>query len=444
MGEVNQTPLFDSRVVQLVRDQLNSLNKSNDDESRLRSSALTRFLEKKKNKDQSKLFESLPYADLMIKQDFVLYHEQKMTRLSGSELDLGENQSYSGILDITEERITVWLQEELIQSGVVFEVVKPAVNGHWGYLTKFVEEIRIEADEEFFDLSIGLFRNLVELYIPKSVIIEKPLMIRLRIQKKSEFFSNIVMIRLSDSAQAKVLLDVQSSCGEKHQNIIPLVMTTKLGENSELEFIESQVLAETDWYLPYEKIEIGKNATFNRFIVDRGSGLNKRYVSIHMNHVEAQARITGVYMADGGQRFIYDTYQNHVASYTQTDLLFKGVLEGKSSALWKGNVYVGKDTHGVDGYQMNNNLLLSESTRAEAIPGLEILSDDVKCSHGVTLSSIDPDQLFYLESRGIAPSTAVDLIKAGFIESAVSRINDPAIKNIALEMIKVDINQIYK
>jgi len=154
-----------------------------------------------------------------------------------------------------------------------------------------------------------------------------------------------------------------------------------------------------------------------------------------MTENDGQANITGVYLANNEQQIIYDTHQNHLASDTRTDLLFRGVLEGHSSALWKGNVFVAQGTYGVDGFQLNNHLLISENARAESIPGLEILSDEVKCSHGVTLSSIDPDQLFYLQSRGMETESAVQLIKAGYIESAVARIGDGTIRQLAMDRI---------
>ena len=132
--------------------------------------------------------------------------------------------------------------------------------------------------------------------------------------------------------------------------------------------------------------------------------------------------MTGVYLPKSSQKYFYNTQQNHLASDTTSTLMFKGVLEDAAYTLWKGNIYVKECARGTDGYQLNNTLLLNPATHAESIPGLEISTDDVKCSHGVTLSSVDKDQLFYLQTRGIGEVEGKNLIVDGFIRSAFKRI----------------------
>jgi len=150
----------------------------------------------------------------------------------------------------------------------------------------------------------------------------------------------------------------------------------------------------------------------------------------------SDATLSGIYHAGESRQFIYNTRQDHLASNTISNLLFKGVLSKNAYALWQGNIFVGYGTHGVDGYQMNRNLLLGENVQAQSIPGLEILTDDVKCSHGVAMSSIDEDQLFYLSSRGIDETTAAKLIVDGFIEDGLKRIKDKRLHNYAARMVR--------
>jgi Fe-S cluster assembly protein SufD len=136
------------------------------------------------------------------------------------------------------------------------------------------------------------------------------------------------------------------------------------------------------------------------------------------------ANITGVYNPKNGQRFYYDTQQNHNASYTESDLLYKGVLGKKAYSSWKGNILISQNTRGTNGYQSNDNLMIDPFSEAESIPGLEIMTDDVRCSHGVTMSNIDKNQMFYLQSRGINKEDAEKLIVDGFLSSAVKRMAD--------------------
>ena len=131
---------------------------------------------------------------------------------------------------------------------------------------------------------------------------------------------------------------------------------------------------------------------------------------------------TGFYFTDGVQHFDHDTQQNHLAPNTMSDLLFKGALREHSRSVWQGMIYVAPGAQKTDGYQANRNLLLDSNARADSIPGLEILADDVRCTHGATIGKIDPDQVFYLRSRGIPDKESERLIVEGFFDPIMQRI----------------------
>ena len=107
---------------------------------------------------------------------------------------------------------------------------------------------------------------------------------------------------------------------------------------------------------------------------------------------------------DGEQHLDHDTQQNHNAPHTTSDLLFKGALRDQSRSVWQGMIYVAPGAQKTNGYQANRNLVLSRGARANSIPGLEILADDVRCTHGATVGQLDEEQMFYLLSRGRAAS----------------------------------------
>jgi Fe-S cluster assembly protein SufD len=132
--------------------------------------------------------------------------------------------------------------------------------------------------------------------------------------------------------------------------------------------------------------------------------------------------MTGFYFASSEQHLDHDTQQNHLAPKTTSDLLYKGVVTGKSRSVWQGMIYVAPAAFGTDGYQANRNLILSRNARADSIPGLEILADDVRCTHGATAGKIDLEQLFYLGSRGIPNEEARKIIVDGFFEPVMNRI----------------------
>jgi Fe-S cluster assembly protein SufD len=132
--------------------------------------------------------------------------------------------------------------------------------------------------------------------------------------------------------------------------------------------------------------------------------------------------MSGFYFADHDQHLDHDTQQNHLAAHTTSDLLFKGALLENSRSVWQGMIYVAPGAQKTDGYQANRNLLLSKAARADSIPGLEILADDVRCTHGATVGKIDQDLVFYLVSRGIPRLEAERLIVEGFFDPIMQRI----------------------
>jgi Fe-S cluster assembly protein SufD len=139
-------------------------------------------------------------------------------------------------------------------------------------------------------------------------------------------------------------------------------------------------------------------------------------------------RMSGFYFTDHDQHLDHDTQQNHLAVNTTSDLLFKGALLGESRSVWQGMIYVAPGAIKTDGYQANRNLVLSPKARADSIPGLEILADDVRCTHGATVGKIDASQVFYLRSRGIPQLDAEKLIVEGFFDPIMQRIPFEGVK----------------
>ena len=136
----------------------------------------------------------------------------------------------------------------------------------------------------------------------------------------------------------------------------------------------------------------------------------------------ATSRVTGAYFADGTQHLDYDTFQEHIAPNTTSDFAFKGALRDEARTVWRGMIRVEPDAQKTNAYQENRNLLLSKTAHADSIPGLEILANDVRCTHGATLGQVDRDQLFYLMARGLSRAEAERLIVRGFFQDVLDRV----------------------
>ena len=136
----------------------------------------------------------------------------------------------------------------------------------------------------------------------------------------------------------------------------------------------------------------------------------------------ATSRVTGAYFADGTQHLDYDTFQEHIAPSTESDFAFKGALREQARAVWRGMIRVEQEAQKTNAYQENRNLLLSPEAHADSIPGLEILANDVRCTHGATLGRVNREELFYLMSRGLSRAEAERLIVRGFFQDILDRI----------------------
>jgi Fe-S cluster assembly protein SufD len=142
----------------------------------------------------------------------------------------------------------------------------------------------------------------------------------------------------------------------------------------------------------------------------------------------ANVKLTGAYVLGGRQELDYDTYQQHAAPNTYSDLAFKGVLADKSKSVWRGMIAVDRGAQGTDAYQENRNLLLHNGCHADSIPGLQIEANEVRCTHGATIAKVEPEQLFYLMARGLSREAAVQLLVRGFFAPILARVADETLR----------------
>jgi Fe-S cluster assembly protein SufD len=142
----------------------------------------------------------------------------------------------------------------------------------------------------------------------------------------------------------------------------------------------------------------------------------------------SHAKVTGAYAPHGRQHVDFHTTQEHGAPNTTSDLAFRGLLGGRSSAVWRGMIKVDPGAQQTDAFQECRNLLLSKNAHADAIPGLEILANDVRCTHAAAIAQIDKDQLFYLESRGLPEAASQRLVIEGFMSELVQRFEEGPIR----------------
>lgn len=173
---------------------------------------------------------------------------------------------------------------------------------------------------------------------------------------------------------------------------------------------------------------LGANAAYDTTTINLGAALSRHDISITMDHEGASCAVDGLYMVDGSQHTDTHSVIDHRQPHCSSRQLYKGILDGKSRAVFNGKVFVRHGAQRTDAQQTNKNLLLSNDAQVDTKPQLEIYADDVKCTHGAAIGQLDEDQRFYLESRGINPALAKNMLTYGFAEEVIEKIKIESIK----------------
>lgn len=338
------------------------------------------------------------------------------------------DQEHAGQIIETDEIAGIRLDDDLAKLGVIFTDLKTAEKKHSAILKKILGKIIDPKEGKFSSLTNAFARFGILLYVPKGLKVQKPLHSLLWANSiLKAYFSHILIFLDEDSSIT--LVHESASKGGDEQSMHAGIVEIHLCENSHLNFIELQSLGKNVWNFSHERARLEKNSSMDWIFGAIGSHLTKNFSTIDLVGEGSIGKMSGFYFTDKDQHLDHDTQQNHNAPNTTSDLLFKGALTGSSRSVWQGMIYVAPRAFGADGYQANRNLVLSKNARADSIPGLEILADDVRCTHGATVGKIDPDQSFYLQSRGLTKQEAERLIVEGFFDPIMQRIPFEGVRN---------------
>lgn len=336
---------------------------------------------------------------------------------------------HAGQIIITPGGTTSSIDQSLSDLGVVFVDLNTAEQNH-PELIKLIMGKVVKSDEgKFAAMGSALAEDGVLVYVPKNVKVEQPLhSVFWGPGIELAYFSHI-LIWLEEGASLTYVHESASLDEPKGQTMHTGLIEINVESGANLRFVELQSWGEHVWNFTHKRARVGKDANLDWVFAAVGSHLTKDFSDLDLVGEGAVGRMSGFYFTDKDQHLDHDTQQNHYAPNTTSDLLFKGALMEHSRSVWQGMIYVAPGAQKTDGYQANRNLVLSRQARADSIPGLEIMADDVRCTHGATVGKIDPDELFYLQSRGIDIPEAERLIVQGFFEPIMQRIPFDGVKN---------------
>src|SRR5437588_1089366 len=263
------------------------------------------------------------------------------------------------------------------------------------------------------------FRGGGYVYVPKDVALDRPILVTTIQATGRTELDRRTLIVLEPGSQAEVWEQYLSSgdLDALFNTVVELVVK----DNAHLRYVCGQGLSERSWVFGTQRAEVGRDGTLDWVALGFGSAAGRVRMETRLGGPGADARVTGAYASHARQHIDFDTTQEHAAPSTTSDLAFRGVLQGRSSAVWKGNIIVDPGAQKTDAFQESRNLLLSKRAHADAIPGLEIQANDVRCTHAAAIAQVDKEQVFYLMSRGLRREQATRLVIDGFLQALVDR-----------------------
>ena len=291
------------------------------------------------------------------------------------------------------------------------------------------------SDDPFVARNDAAWRGGAFVYVPKGKRLETPAQIAAVHDADRAALGFRTLIVLEEGAEAEIW-EQWLGTDEERAGLFNTVTEIFVGPAANLRYVSAQGLGRRSWVFATQRAEVERDATLDWVALGFGSARGKVRMETRLAGPGSSARVTGAYAGDGEQHLDFDTTQEHAAPNTTSDLAFRGVLDDSATAVWRGMIRVDPGAQQTDAFQESRNLLLSKSAHADAIPGLEIEANDVRCTHAAAVAQIDAEQLHYLRSHGISPAEAKRLIIEGFLEALVERLHPGPVKaavSVALE-----------
>ena len=299
----------------------------------------------------------------------------------------------------------------------------------------------VPAEDPFVARNEANWTDGVLVYVPRNVVCEEAIKVRLDLDSPGAAVHWRTLIVLEEGAQAEVWEHYGSESDETDA-MLNTVVELSVGQNANLHYIATQDISEKAWLFSSQRSEVERDGKLDWAALGFGGGNGKVRMTTNLAGQGSEARVTGGYAGGNSQHLDYDTLQEHAAEDTFSDLAFRGVLANSSTAVWRGMIKVDEGAQRTDAFQECRNMLLSPDAHADAIPGLEILADDVACTHAAAIAQVDKDQLFYLNSRGLSEEEGRSLVVEGFLQALVERLGEGPVRDEIAARIEARLDEI--
>lgn len=284
-------------------------------------------------------------------------------------------------------------------------------------------------ESAFTALNTAFIREGVLIYLPRGSRLTSPVQLLFMASAGGAgeiCFPRVLVVAEPGSAGSLVESYVSDGAERYWTNAVTEVV---LKADSKIEHVRLQRESQNAFHTAVTHASLGRNSSYNTTSITFGAQLSRHDIHVSLDDERAECWVDGLYMVGGAQHADTHSVIDHRVPHCTSHQLYKGILDGKSRAVFNGKVFVRPGARGTDAIQTNRNLLLSTDAHVDTKPQLEIYNDDVKCAHGATVGQLEEEELFYLLSRGLRPDLARNLLTYGFAEEVINKINVASIKN---------------
>lgn len=317
------------------------------------------------------------------------------------------------------------LDPKWAEKGVIFGNIVDLLEDHGELVQKYLFKLVDGKVDRFAALHQAIWTTGTFLYVPRNVVIDQPIHTLVTISDGGVDFSHTLIV-LEEGAEATVLAELNNPEGESglHNGGIEIFV----GDRANLRYVNLQDWSQKVWHFAHQKATVGRDANLQWTVGALGSRLAKVNQHVALAGERANCQVNGVMFTENKQHLSYHTMQHHEQPHCTSDFLYKSALQDVSRTVWRGMIKVDQVAQKTDGYQRNDNLLLSTKARADSIPGLEIEADDVRCTHGSTSGRVDEELIFYAQCRGFTRKEAIRAIVTGFFQQVFDRITIESVR----------------
>jgi Fe-S cluster assembly protein SufD len=319
------------------------------------------------------------------------------------------------------------LKPKWAEKGVLFGSLDELVAEHGDLIGRHLLTQAVDPlYDRFAALHAACWSGGSLLYVPRGVVIDEPLHSLSAMSDGAVDFGHTLVI-LDEGAEATMLTESASfhdTDGGFHCGAVEIIQ----GPGSHLRYVTLQEWGKGVWHFAHQKALVDRDASLQWTIAAMGSRLAKVNQQVGLIGPGANSQVNGVLFTEDKQHISYHTLQHHEAPSCRSDFLYKAALQDKSRTVWRGMIKVDPIAQKTDGYQRNDNLMLSSQAHADSIPGLEIQADDVRCTHGSTSGRVDEELIFYACCRGFTRREAIRMIVSGFFQQIFDRITIESVR----------------